>query len=250
MPISFYDSMKRHVEEISIANIPIYRYMDMDGVIPTLQNQQLRLTRFDSSPNDPHEGKLSPGFTSVLDEVNEGIAKDSGIPNFGDDQIKQWAETTNREKCYFVSWSLHSPLKTEMWNKYTKTSEACAFEMTPEHLQSSIKDELDIASIGETFYQDPDNRSGSSIDPTRELFRKHPDHSVDKEVRLVLDTRWAPSKFDNPTGPDFPKYAYLNFDLSNIERIYVKKYAAKDTYFKVCALVKMYGLNIEIVLLT
>ena len=250
MPISFYDSIKRHVEEVSIANVPIYRYMDMDGVIPTLQNQQLRLTRFDSSPNDPHEGKLSPGFISVLDEVNEGIAKDSGIPNFGADPIKQWAEITNREKCYFVSWSLNSPLETKMWDKYTKTSESCSFEMTPKKLKISIKDELDIASIGETFYQDSDDRSGSSIDHTRELFRKLPDHSEDHEVRLVLDIRWAPTKFDNPTGPDFPRYAYLNFDLSNVQRIYVKKYASEDTYFKVCALVKMYRLNIEIVLLT
>jgi len=223
--------------------------MDLDGVIPTLQNQQLRLTRFDSSHNDPQEGRLSPGFISVFDEVNVGIANDSGIPNIGNDEIKLWAEITNREKCYFVSWSLHSPIRTEMWEKYTKTSEACAFEMAPEQLKISIKDELDIASIGETFYQNPDDRTGSSIDYTRELFRKHPDHSEDKEVRLVLDTRWAPSRFDNSTGIGFPKHAYLNFDLSKIARIYIKPGASNNTFLKVNALVNSLNLEIEIVVL-
>lgn len=246
MPISFYDSMKRHVEEISIANEPIFRYMNMDGVVPTLLNQKLRLTRFDKSHNDPHEGKLSQGFNSVFDEINEEIANHSGIPNVGGDLTKEWAEVTNREKCYFVSWSLNSPLDANMWDKYTKSSEACAFEMTPQQLKSSIKDDLDMASIGETFYQEPEDRKGSSIDPTRELFRKLPIHSDDREVRLVLDTRWAPSKFDKSTGEDFPKYAYLDFDLTKVQRIFVKPGASNETIMKLCTLIDFHKIDIEI----
>jgi hypothetical protein len=221
VPISFYDSLKRHVEYIPIQNEPIWRYLNLDGALNTLLSKKLRLTRFDASPNDLNEGLLSRGFRSIYNEVSEGIAQDSGIANMGSEDILNFAEQTNREKCYSVSWSLTSPLQNSMWDNYTTVPDACAFEMTPMTLRAAVMEEIDMAAIGQTFYIEDEDSSGSSIDFTRELFRKRLNHINDNEVRMVVDTRWGKSKFDEPTGPEFPKYIYLNFDISLISRIYL-----------------------------
>lgn len=184
------------------AELKVWRYISVSGLLSTLNSRKLRFTNLRYFP-DEWEGA---GPT----ELNQ-------IRTYFSENAEILAEQFRfiRQASYASSWSLNSPAEMSMWTSYAECSSWVAIEMTLGNLKDSLGSNPSILHIDYvTYWQDI--YPISKLNPNTGSLMKQSAFEFENEVRLTFFDENQELNYENPPKPI---YKFFDLDIKKIDRI-------------------------------
>jgi hypothetical protein len=164
----------------------VWRYLSFFGFVEMIQRRKLRFTRADKF-KDPLEGTQTDAESSALTvEFANVDIKELPPPLL----FNHLAPVGSFVSC----WREGAQESMAMWDLYNRGNGTVAVASTIGLLkevltQESLKDELELCSLGRVRYVPWESHRDPSIDPLSICFRKDLSYEHESEVRAVIH-RW------------------------------------------------------------
>lgn len=210
-----------------------YKFMSIEGLIATLENESIRFTRGDMF-NDPFESNpylVSLNWSDEIPKFTENPKLHSYLHNVAFEKIFSDLYIACFTKSYKDEES------KLMWSHYANNHNAVCIEFD---LSPSKED--GIYPIDVTYVEDlVTERNNLTPEDTSEklpLFlstTKSKIWAYEKEIRYVLyKTGYEKNKNENINVSEDSKYAYLPLNLKNIKRIIFGVNSKKEDALRIC----------------